>query len=70
MNAEWEIVHHDQGLSRAPHLTERMAVPGGWLYRTIISTYGVAMVFVPDPAEALRLEQQRSALAYATTSRR
>ena len=37
-------------------LTERMLVPGGWIYRTIIpaateaGSPGVAMVFVPDQA--------------------
>jgi hypothetical protein len=33
--------------------TERLMVPGGWLYRTIMeddaSHFAVAMVFVPDP---------------------
>jgi hypothetical protein len=37
--------------------TERLRVPGGWLYRSWIEPYGtynitVAQTFVPDPAQA------------------
>lgn len=43
-NRHWKLVAEDDGC------TERMRVPGGALYRTIVargSTLAVAMVFVP-----------------------
>ena len=42
--AEWEIVHE------AEHeKTERMKVPGGWLYRSTVRDRGPTMCFVPTP---------------------
>lgn len=56
---EWELVSertHDNGWP--VDKTERLKVPGGWLYRTILDDVGgdnsrdiVAMVFVPEVVE-------------------
>lgn len=43
---DWEALQKDPD-SR----TERLRVQGGWLYRTIYSSTGVALVFVPIPSE-------------------
>lgn len=51
----WEIVSESKGEN-----TERMPVPGGWIYRTVIYPYhegesaSVAMVFVPVPVVAMK----------------
>ena len=43
-SARWEEVYPiEQG-----NVLQRIAVPGGWLYRTVV-TGGVAMCFVPSP---------------------
>ena len=43
-SARWEEVHPvEQG-----NVLQRIAVPGGWLYRTVVAG-GVAMCFVPSP---------------------
>ena len=46
-HADWETV---ASLGR-PDRTERMRVPGGWLYRTVlksdVDTYSVALSYVP-----------------------
>lgn len=50
MSNVWENVADDEDNLR----TERLRVPGGWLYRTSrlgFSVFGVAMVFVPDVKE-------------------
>lgn len=52
---EWEIVHERWHPERK-HIvecTDRMRVPGGWLYRTALwdrgpTVPGMAMAFVPD----------------------
>jgi hypothetical protein len=61
VTAKWEVIverrnEHDVPVDR----TERLKVPGGWLYRVIRddmavddSRDAVALVFVPD-AEAMR----------------
>lgn len=46
----WETIHGNRG-----EVTERLPVPGGWIYRTQLIPYSedlpatVALVFVPDP---------------------
>jgi hypothetical protein len=56
MPGHWENVTTGESLhSDRPGFTERtdrLAVPGGWLYRTIVqvdSVVSVQTVFVPDP---------------------
>jgi hypothetical protein len=50
----WEtVVVGVAGRKEPRELTQRLRVPGGWLYRTIVKggegkEYGVAMCFVPD----------------------
>jgi hypothetical protein len=53
MKAEWEKVYDAN--TRELDVTDRLRVPGGWLYRTTVSTdeFGsapieVVMVFVPE----------------------
>lgn len=51
----WELVTD----TRDVEATDRLEVPGGWLYRTLIIPYtedgntAVAMVFVPRPPRSL-----------------
>ena len=58
MHEEWTLIHRQADVDR----TERMRVPGGWLYRTTRQVYGgfnaiavdvIAMTFVPDHAELI-----------------
>ena len=56
---EWELVG-ERGSSAASRETERMPVPGSWLYRTTVvatsprvvaaANLAVSLCFVPDPA--------------------
>ncbi len=53
MSATWEVVHDNKHEpSGWEDLTERLRVPGGWLYRTIRDSSNesmmMALVFVPD----------------------
>jgi hypothetical protein len=54
MTDRWELVterRDSSGLSVVDR-TERLEVPGGWLYRTVINIQVrnfVSVVFVPDP---------------------
>ena len=41
---DWENVQTNSG----DDYTERLAIVGGWLYRTVDRRAGVALVFVPD----------------------
>lgn len=54
---EWELIptKKDMRLANAD-VTQRMRVPGGWLYRTLMvrSTGMLVMCFVPDPTEDKR----------------
>jgi hypothetical protein len=48
MESKWELVDDERGQ------TDRLKIPGGWLYRTTVSdrdsdVVPAAMVFVPDP---------------------
>jgi hypothetical protein len=51
----WELVYRQDN-----DITDRLRIPGGWLYRTCISPYydsqsaSVAMVFVPIREENYR----------------
>jgi hypothetical protein len=55
-DTKWEVVASEKGVAgRSIDQTERLPVPGGWLYRTIRNQFGignrqdiVTMVFVPD----------------------
>lgn len=59
---QWNIVDEDttDGIDNGDR-TERMAVPGGWLYRTLMwdpepgnpEEIALAMVFVPESANVL-----------------
>ena len=58
--AKWERLNSENHkLDRPATVTDRMKVPGGWLYRTLVKAlksqngYGreVAMCFVPDPKD-------------------
>jgi hypothetical protein len=45
-------LHETERVARSPGgttATARVAVPGGWLYRTAVDGLGVAAAFVPDP---------------------
>lgn len=53
MSDEWESVNPT---------TAKLSVPGGWLYRTIISN---SICFVPDPASERALRQ---ALTWCVTN--
>lgn len=44
----WEEVE-----SRGSLVTDRMMVPGGWLYRTVLIGQAVSMCFVPDASVTL-----------------
>ena len=59
---KWERVNTEssRGPRQATAYTDRLKVPGGWLYRCAVRTlkaqnqYGeeISMCFVPDPPEA------------------
>lgn len=59
---EWERVNTESSRHprRATAYTDRLKVPGGWIYRCAVRTrkaqnqYGeeISMCFVPDPLEA------------------
>ena len=40
----WEKIH-----STVTETTDRLEVPGGWIYRCTFTSFGLAMVYVPDP---------------------
>jgi len=53
----WEMVTEE------PHeFTDRLEVPGGWLYRTEIRSY-VAMCFVPEPSPK-GIAQERTSMIH------
>jgi hypothetical protein len=64
MTPAWEIVREN---GDASDVTERLVVPGGWLYRTWVQfephgvgTHAIAMVFVPmDTAESHKRTLER-----------
>jgi hypothetical protein len=48
---DWEKVTERSGLM-GPEITERLEVPGGWIYRSYqpgTNPAAIAMCFVPDP---------------------
>lgn len=50
IKAKWEtILYKEEG----EEWTQRLSVPGGWLYRVIVQSpeASVALAFVPFPAE-------------------
>lgn len=50
--------------------TQRMAVPGGWLYRTVIRGIGIAVAFVPVKKKPEHVSRrQRSKREVVTSSR-
>lgn len=59
----WEVIDQETGMTgmTGKHTTSmcsRLKVPGGWLVRTVTSTYrgvGVAQTFVADEDHAWRL---------------
>lgn len=51
MGETWEAIAGEPG---RPDYTDRLAVPGGWLYRTRVHD-GIALAFVPTvPKERTR----------------
>lgn len=54
VRSAWELVVEDHDYPHGWERTERLPVPGGWLYRTTVARIGhnllsVALTFVPDP---------------------
>jgi hypothetical protein len=48
MTKQWETVVQQPNSEAEASKTERLAVPGGWLYRTFANGY-FGMAFVPAP---------------------
>lgn len=59
----WEVVSNTRDFNGCAEQTTRLAVPGGWIYRTVragfittqgdvIGVFSESSVFVPDPAPA------------------
>lgn len=61
-NKTWEMLHSDEGEVSAV-VTERMKVPGGWLYHRSDVIYGghvsTTMTFVSDPPDSVKKDVDR-----------